>query len=103
MEFLIYLLKSGVFCFMFLWGAQIILKDSYIDNYIYIVEPDEFLERKLRDAHTPFDGFIPTLISCMIPIFNILYVSYYLIIGLTNDEDKLYELRKMMRELKNER
>lgn len=103
MEFLIYLLKFGVFCFMFLWGAQIILRDSYIDNYIYIVEPDEFLERELRDAHTPFDGFIPTLISCMVPIFNILYVSYYLIIGLTKDEDMLYHLRETMRDIKNER
>lgn len=103
MNLLILLLKSGVFCFMFLWGAQIILRDNYVENYIYIIEPDEALEQKLRKTHTPFDGFIPTLISCMVPIFNILYVSYYLIIGLTNDEDKLYELREIMRELKNER
>ena len=103
MDLLTFILKSGVFCFIFLWGAQIILRNSYVENYIYITEPDEALEQKLRNAHAPFDGFIPTLISCMVPIFNILYVSYYLIIGLTNDEDKLYDLRKMMRELKNER
>ena len=103
MGLLTFFLKSGLFCFMFLWGVQIILRNSYVENYIYITEPDEVLEQKLRNTHIPFDGFILTLISCMIPIFNILYVSYYLIIGLTNDEGKLYDLREIMRELKNER
>lgn len=103
MGLLTFLLKCGIFCFMFLWGAQIILRNNYVENYIYITEPDEALEQRLRNAHTPFDGFIPTLISCMIPIFNILYVSYYLIIGLTKDEDMLYHLRENMRDIKNER
>ena len=97
------ILESGIFCFVFLWGAQIILRDKYIDNYIYIIEPDEILEIKLRNSSTPFDGIIATFISCMIPIFNILYISYYLIIGLTNDKDRLFELRETMREIKNER
>lgn len=103
MGLLTFLLKSGIFCFVFLCGSQVILRDSYIENYIYIVEPDEFLEYMLRNSSIPFDGFIPTLISCTIPIFNILYISYYLIIGLINDEDKLYHLRESMRELKNDR
>ena len=103
MELLIFLLKFGVFCFMFLWGIQIILRKSYIENYIYIIEADEILENKLRNTYPPFDGFITTLISCMIPILNIFYIGYYLIIGLTKDKDKLYYLREAMRGIKNER
>lgn len=103
MGLLIFLLKCGFFCFLFLLGIQKILRDTYIENYIYIMEPDEVLEQKLRNTHVPFDGFILTFFSCMVPILNVLYISYYLIIGLTTDTNNLYELRKTMRDLKNER
>lgn len=103
MNLLIFILKCGAFCFLFLLGIQIILRDTYIKNYIYIMEPDDFLKQKLINTHIPFDGLITTLISCMVPIFNILYISYYLIIGLTKDEDSLYDLREKMRDLKNGR
>jgi hypothetical protein len=82
-----------------LLGIQIILRDTYVENYIYIMEPDFILEQKLRKAHIPFDGFIPTLISCLVPIFNIFYISYYLIIGLTTDKNTLYKLKQEMRKL----
>ena len=103
MEVFIFLLKIGISCFIFLIGSQIILRKSYIENYIYIMEPDQELEEKFRNTFPPFDGFIVTLLSCMVPIFNIIYISYYLIIGLTTDEDKLYELRETMRDIKNGR
>lgn len=57
----------------------------------------------MKNSRVPFDGVIVTFVSCMIPIFNILYVIYYLLIGLTTDEDKLIELRRIMRDMKDGR
>ena len=104
MGLLSFFFKMGIFCFIFLLGVQIILKDTYIENYIYIIEPDFALEQKLRKAHIPFDGLISTFIACMVPVFNILYITYYLIIGLTTDKNTLYELKQEMRDfLKNDK
>jgi hypothetical protein len=85
---------------MFLWGAQIVLREKYIKNYIYVTEPNELLIEILENSSTPFDGFFQTLIACMVPIFNLIYISYYLIIALTKDEEKLNHLRESMRDIK---
>lgn len=100
---LMHIVNFGIWCFIFLVGAQFILRKTYVKNYIYIMEPNKETEILLRNTLPPFDGILPTLITCMIPVLNIIMIAYYLVLGLTTDEEKLYELRQSMRELKNER
>lgn len=97
------ILKFGLVCFVFLWGAQIILKEDFIENYIYVYEPEECELEVIKNWTPLFDGFFQTFFSCLIPVFNVIYIAYFLIMGLTKNEEKLFELREIMRELKNER
>lgn len=93
-------LAQGIFCFMFLWGAQIILREKFLTNFVFICDLNELEEQIARDKVPPFDGFFRTLFLCLVPIFNWIYTSYYLIIALTKDEARLYYMREIMREAK---
>jgi hypothetical protein len=91
-------LAQGIFCFMFLWGAEIILREKFITNFIFICDLDELEEQIARDMTPPFDGFFRTFVLCLIPVFNWTYAGFYLFIALTKDEERLCYMRETMRE-----
>lgn len=77
---------------------QLVLRDEYVKNFLYMVDLDAFADIYVRACSPPFDGWFVTFVSSMIPIFNLAYLMYYYIIIFSDD---LEELKVEIDKIKN--